>query len=88
MKDKDKSEQVVFRTEPVEDEMYRVTKNGDVATLWRCRSNGVWREVVKMSLHDFEAWAVHIGLLQVGNAEAHALLSTLAPKVKEKVHNS
>jgi hypothetical protein len=84
---KDKSERVLLRTEQVNDEVYRVTKNGDAATIWRCRSNGMWREVKKMPLLEFEAWAIKVKLLTAADG-GHALLSSLADKVKEKVNNS
>ena len=88
MKDKEKSERVLYRSETVGDEMYRVTKNGTVATVWRCRSNGVWRELREMPIDDFERWAVDIGLLQATPEAAVALLKALAAKVAEKVNNS
>lgn len=87
MKDKYKSERVIFKTESVNDEVYRVTKNGDVATVWRCRANGVWRELKQMPLEEFEAWAVRENLLG-SNDGGYALLSTLAGKVEEEVNNS
>lgn len=87
MKDKEKSERVLYRTEAVGDEMLRVTKNGDVATIWRCRFSGVWREVKTMPLLEFEVWAVKVGLLNAPDG-GYALLSSLAVKVGEKVNNS
>jgi hypothetical protein len=84
---KDKSERVLLRTETVDGEVYRVTKNGELATLWRCRSNGMWREVKEMPLLEFEAWAIKVRLLTAADG-GHALLSSLADKVKEKVNNS
>ena len=87
MKDKEKSERMLLRTESVNDEVYRVTKNGDVATIWRCRANGIWRQLKEMPLDEFETWAVKVNLL--GSADGgYALLSTLAGKVEEKVNNS
>jgi hypothetical protein len=87
MKDKDKSERVILKTESVNDEVYRVTKNGEVATVWRCRSNGVWRELKAMPLDEFEAWAVKVNLL--GATEGgFGLLSALVGKVEEEVNNS
>lgn len=86
MKNKDNSERVLFRSEKVNDEVYRVTKNGTVATLWRCRSSGVWRELTQLSLEDFEAWAVRVNLPNAHDG-GFALLSTLADKVKEEVNN-
>lgn len=87
MKDREKSERVLIRTESVNDEVYRVTKNGEVATIWRCRFSGVWREVKTMPLLEFEVWAVKVGLLNAPDV-GHALFSSLAGKVGEKVHNS
>jgi hypothetical protein len=87
MKDKYKSERVILKTESVNDEVYRVTKNGDVATVWRCRANGVWRELKQMPLEEFEAWAVRENLLGLSDG-GYALLSTLAGKVEEEVNNS
>jgi hypothetical protein len=87
MENKDKSERVLIRTESVDDEVYRVTKNDDVATIWRCRFSGVWRDVKTMPLLEFEVWAVKVGLLNAADG-GHALLSSLAGKVGEKVHNS
>lgn len=87
MKDRDKSERVLVKTEAVNDEVYRVTKNGDVATVWRCRSSGVWRELKEMPLEEFEAWAVGVNLLGAQDG-GFALLSALVERVEEKVNNS
>lgn len=87
MKDRDKSERVLVRTETVDDVMYRVTKNGEVATVWRCRGNGVWRELRQMPLDEFEAWAVKAKLLGASDG-GYALLSSLVGEAKVKVNNS
>jgi hypothetical protein len=87
MKDKEKSEQLVIKSDVVNEVVYRITKNGEVATLWRCRSNGVWRELKQMPLEEFESWAVTTGVLSAPDG-GYRLLKTLAGKVEEEVNNS